>query len=170
MISQTLQDAINEQIAFEISSALIYKAMQAYFEAEDLPGFANWMDVQYQEELFHANKFFDYLCETGGRAAMLAFEGARNDYASPLEAFRTALGHEQIVTSRIGKLMDLAREENDHAAQIMLQWFITEQVEEEASAGLIIRKLERVEGDGRGLLMLDQELAQRIFTPPAGTA
>lgn len=170
MISQTLQDAINEQIAFEISSALIYKAMQAYFEAEDLPGFANWMDVQYQEELFHANKFFNYVCEVGGRAAMLPFEGARNDYASPLEAFRTALGHEQIVTSRIGKLMDLARLENDHAAQIMLQWFITEQIEEEASAGLIIRKLERVEGDGRGLLMLDQELAQRVFTPPVGTA
>jgi ferritin len=170
MTSQKLQDAINDQIAFEIYSALTYKAMQAYFEAEDLPGFANWMDVQYQEELFHANKFFTYVCDAGGRAAMLPIEGARNEYASPLEAFSIALGHEREVTTRIGKLMDLARQENDHAAQIMLQWFITEQVEEEASAGLIIRKLERIEGDGRGLLMLDQELAQRVFIPPAGAA
>ncbi len=170
MISQKLQDAVNEQIAFEISSALIYKAMQAYFEAEDLPGFANWMDVQYQEELGHANRFFTYVCAAGGCAAMLPFGGARNDYTSPMEAFRVTLDHEQQVTSRIGKLMDLARLENDHAAQIMLQWFITEQVEEEATAGLIIRKLERVEGDGRGLLMLDQELAQRVFTPPTGAA
>lgn len=170
MIGQKLQDAINDQIAFEISSALIYKAMQAYFEAEDLPGFANWMDVQYQEELFHADRFFTYVCDAGGRAAMLPFAGARNDFASPLEAFRVTLEHEQQVTARIGKLMDLAREEGDHAAQIMLQWFVTEQVEEEANAGLIIRKLERVEGDGRGLLMLDQELAQRVFTPPVGAA
>ncbi len=170
MLSQKLQDAINDQIAFEIYSALTYKAMQAYFEAEDLPGFANWMDVQYQEELFHANKFFTYVCDAGGRASMLPIQGARNDYASPLEAFQVTLEHEQEVTSRIGKLMDLARQENDHAAQIMLQWFITEQVEEEASAGLIIRKLQRVEDDGRGLLMLDQELAQRVFTPPAGAA
>lgn len=170
MISQKLQDAINDQIAFEIYSALTYKAMQAYFEAEDLPGFANWMDVQYQEELFHANKFFNYVCEIGGRAAMLPIDGARNNYASPLEAFRVTLEHEQEVTGRIGKLMDLAKQENDHAAQIMLQWFITEQIEEEASASLIIKKLERVEGDGRGLLMLDQELAQRAFTPPAGAA
>jgi len=167
MLTPKLQAALNDQIAFEFSSALIYKAMQAYFEAEDLPGFANWMDIQYQEELFHANKLFTYVCETGGLAAMLPFEGARNDYDSPLEAFRAALAHEQIVTQRIGNLMDLARDEHDHAAQIMLQWFITEQVEEEANAGLIIRKLERVEGDGRGLLMLDQELAQRVFTPPA---
>ena len=167
MLSEKLQDAINDQISFEIYSALTYKAMQAYFEAEDLPGFANWMDVQYQEELFHANRFFTYVCDAGGRAVMLPIAGARNDYASPLEAFRETLVHEQEVTARIGKIMDLAREENDHAAQIMLQWFITEQVEEEASAGLIIRKLERVEGDGRGLLMLDQELAQRVFTPPA---
>jgi ferritin len=170
MLKQKLQDAINEQIAYEIYSALIYKAMQAYFAAEDLPGFANWMDVQYQEELFHANKFFTYVCDAGGRAAMLPFPGARNDFTSPLEAFRETLEHEQEVTRRICKLMDLAREENDHAAQIMLQWFITEQVEEESNASLIIRKLERVEGDGRGLLMLDQELAQRVFTPPVGAA
>ena len=168
MLSEKLQNAINEQIAFEIHSALLYKAMQAYFEAEDLPGFANWMNVQFQEELFHANKFFTYVGDAGGRARILPIEEPRNDYTSPLEVFRATLEHEQEITSRIGRLMDLARAENDHAAQIMLQWFITEQVEEEASAGLVIRKLERVEGDGRGLLMLDQELAQRVYTPPTG--
>jgi len=166
MFSEKLQNAINDQIAFEFHSALLYKAMQAYFEDEDLPGFANWMDVQFQEELFHANKFFTHVAEAGARARIMPIEDVPNEFSSPLEVFRAALAHEQIVTARIGKLMDIAREENNHAAQIMLQWFITEQVEEEASAGLIIRKLERVEGDGRGLLMLDQELAQRVFTPP----
>ncbi len=167
MISDKLVDAFNAQIAFEIHSALIYKAMQAYFEAEDFPGMANWMGVQYQEELSHAEKMFNFVCEAGGRAKMLAMEEPRNEYSSPLEAFETALAHEQIVTSRISNLMELAQEEKNHAAQIELQWFVTEQVEEEASAGLIIKKLQMVEGDGRGLLMIDQELAARVFTPIA---
>ncbi len=167
MISDKLVAAFNDQIAFEIHSALIYKAMQAYFEAEDLPGMANWMGVQYQEELSHAEKMFNFVCEAGGRAKMLAMDEPRNDYSSPLEAFETALAHEQIVTGRISNLMEQAQEEKNHAAQIELQWFITEQVEEEASAGLIIKKLQMVEGDGRGLLMIDQELAARVFTPIA---
>lgn len=170
MISQKLVDAINDQIAFEIHSALIYKAMQAYFESEDFPGMANWMNVQYQEELAHAEKMFGFVCEAGGRAKMLALEEPRNDYSSPLEVFETALAHEQIVTGRINNLMDLAQQEKNHAAQIFLQWFVTEQIEEEANAGLIIRKLKRVEGDGRGLLMIDQELAQRVFVPIEPTA
>ncbi len=165
MISEKLQDAFNEQIKFEIFSALLYKAMQGYFEAEDLPGCANWMHIQYQEELSHVEKQFDYLCEVGGRAEMRAMEAPRNDFNSPLEVFQYALEHEQLVTSRINNLMDLARDEKDHAAQIMLQWFISEQVEEEASFGLVLKKLKMVEGDGRGLLMIDQELAQRTFTP-----
>lgn len=167
MISEKLVDAFNDQIAFEIHSALIYKAMQAYFEAEDFPGMANWMGVQYQEELAHAEKMFNFVCEAGGRVKMLALEQPRNDYSSPLEVFKTALAHEQIVTERIGTLMELAQQEKNHAAQIELQWFITEQIEEEASAGLIIKKLTMVEGDGRGLLMIDQELAGRTFTPIA---
>ena len=97
-------------------------------------------------------------------------EGPKNDFASPLEAFQFGLQHERFVTERIGKLMDLTREEGHHAAQIMLQWFVTEQVEEEANFTLIIRKLKRVEGDGRGLLLLDQELAQRVFVPPVAAA
>ena len=161
MLSDKLQQAINEQIAFEYHSALLYKAMQAYFEAEDLPGFANWMDVQFQEELFHANKFFSYVCEAGGRALMLPIEGPRNEYGSPLEVFRLALEHEQEVTSRIGKLMDLARAENDHAAQIMLQWFITEQVEEESSAAEIVASMKMIEARETAVLQLDHRLSKR---------
>ena len=165
MMNQKLVDAFNNQIQFEIHSALIYKAMQAYFAAEDFPGMANWMNVQYQEELAHAEKLFTYVCDAGSRAKMLAMEEPRNDYSSPLEVFETALAHEQIVTGRINNLMELAQEGKDHAAQICLQWFITEQLEEEANASLIIKKLKLVEGDGRGLLMIDQELAQRVFVP-----
>jgi len=128
MISEKLVDALNGQIQFEIHSALIYKAMQAYFEAEDLPGMANWMNIQYQEELAHAEKMFNFVCEAGGRVKMLAMEEPRNEYSSPLEAFETALSHEQIVTSRINDLMDLAQQEKNHAAQIFLQWFVTEPV------------------------------------------
>lgn len=167
MMSDKLVTAFNEQIQFEIHSALIYKAMQAYFEAEDLPGMANWMDVQYQEELSHAEKMFTFVCEAGGRAKMLAMDEPCNEYSSPLNVFETALAHEQIVTSRISDLLELAQQEKSHAAQICLQWFVTEQVEEEANAGLIIKKLKMVAGDGRGLLMIDQELAQRTFVPIA---
>ena len=165
MMNEKLVTAFNEQVQFEIHSALIYKAMQAYFEAEDFPGMANWMNVQYQEELSHAEKLFNYVCEAGGRAKMLAMGEPCNDYNSPLEVFEASLAHEQIVTSRINNLMELAQEVKDHAAQICLQWFITEQLEEEANAGLIIKKLKMVAGDGRGLLMIDQELAQRVFVP-----
>ena len=167
MISQKLVDAFNDQIAFEIHSALIYKAMQAYFAAEDFPGMANWMNVQFQEEMAHAEKMFNFVCDAGGRVRFPAQQEPRNDYSSPLEVFQAALAHEQLVTSRISSLLELAQQEKCHAAEICLQWFITEQVEEESNANLIIKKLKMVEGDGRGLLMIDQELAQRVFVPIA---
>lgn len=168
MISEKLQDAINDQITFEISSGIVYKAMAAYFGGEDLPGFAHWMETQYQEELFHSEKFAEYVNDAGGRVMYLAIEEPKNDYDSPLHAFETALKHEQLVTSRINNLMSIAKDENDFAAQISLQWFITEQVEEEATFGQLIAELKRVQDDGRGLIMLDRELAQRTFTPPTG--
>ncbi|HKJ05373.1 MAG TPA: ferritin [Geopsychrobacteraceae bacterium] len=168
MISEKLQDAINEQITFEISSGLIYKAMAAYLESEDLTGFAKWMQVQFEEELFHADKLATYVNDAGGRVKYLAIEAPCNEYDSPLHAFEASLKHEQIVTSRINNLMAIAKDENDFAAQICLQWFITEQVEEESSFGQIISELKRVKDDGRGLIMLDRELGQRTFTPPAG--
>lgn len=168
MISERLQDAINDQITFEIASGMIYKAMGAYFQSEDLPGFASWMEAQFKEELFHSEKLAEYVNDAGGRVKFLAMDAPQNDYASPLDAFETALKHEQLVTSRINNLMSIAREEDDFAAQICLQWFVTEQVEEEASFGQIIAELKRIEGDGRGLIMLDRELGQRAFTPDEG--
>ncbi len=165
MLSEKLTKAINEQIQFEYYSAFIYKAMQAYFEAEDLPGMANWMEVQFQEEMSHAEKMFDFVCETGSRVELMAMAAPQNEYDSPLEAFETALEHEQMVTARINDLMDLAQQEKNHAAQIFLQWFVTEQIEEEASVNHIIAKLKRVKEDGRGLMMIDQELAKRTFVP-----
>lgn len=167
MLSPKLTEALNDQISFEIHSALIYKAMQAYFEAEDLPGMANWMDIQFQEEMSHAEKMFHFVCDAGGRVKMLAMDEPQNEYSSPLNAFESALEHEQLVTGRINNLMDLAHEEKNHAAQIFLQWFVTEQIEEEASVSYIIAQLKRVKEDGRGLMMIDQELAKRVFTPIA---
>jgi ferritin len=166
MLSEKLQDAMNEQMRNEFFSAYLYMAMAGYFQAEDLPGFATWMRVQALEEMTHGERFFNFICTVNGRTDLRPVAGPRNDFKSPLEAFEYGLEHERFVTDSINKLMDLAKDESNHAAQIMLQWFVTEQVEEEANFSLIIRKLKRVEGDGRGLLLLDQELGQRVFVPP----
>jgi len=165
MLSEKLVDAINDQIQYEYYSAFIYKAMQAYFEDEDLPGMANWMDIQFQEEMSHAEKMFQFVCEAGARVELKGIDAPLKEDSSPLEAFEVSLEHEQSVTSRIGDLMELAQQEKNHAAQIFLHWFVTEQVEEEASVSHIIAKLKRIKDDGRGLMMIDQELAQRTFAP-----
>ncbi len=167
MLSETLTQALNDQIQYEIYSAFTYKAMQAFFEAEDLPGMANWMNVQFQEEMAHAEKMFTFVCETGSRAELKAIDAPRNAYSSPLEAFEVSFEHEQSVTARINNLMDLAVTEKNHAAQIFLQWFVTEQIEEESNTNQIVTKLKRVKDDGRGLMMIDQELAARVFVPIA---
>ncbi len=166
MLSDALQDAINEQMKNEFYSAYLYKAMQAYFVAEELQGFAQWMGVQALEELTHGEKFFGFLGATGGRAELRAIEAPQATFASPQEAFEVGLTHERFVTSRINQLMDLAKAESNHAAQIFLQWFVTEQVEEEANFAAQVKKLRLVAGDGRGLLMLDGEAGQRTFVPP----
>lgn len=168
MLSQTLVDALNEQMKNEFFSGYLYKSMAAYFEAEDLPGFAQWMKLQALEELCHGEKFFNYLCESGGRAVLLPIDGPKADYDSALDAFEYSLKHEQFVTASINNLMTLAKSENDHATEIFLQWFVTEQVEEEANFGLQLKNLKRLEGDGRGLMMLDKELGQRVFAVPTG--
>jgi ferritin len=168
MLSEKLLDALNEQMKNEFYSAYLYKAMAAYFEAEDLPGFAHWMKLQALEELCHGEKFFDYICEAGGRAALRAIDAPQADYDSPLGVFDFSLKHEQFVSESINQLMTLAKQEGNHATEIFLQWFITEQVEEEASFGLVLKKLNRLAGDGRGLMMMDQEMGQRTFAPPTG--
>jgi ferritin len=167
MLSKKLQDALNEQMKNEFFSAYLYLAMAGYFQSEDLPGFASWMRVQALEELTHGEKFFNFICDVGGRTELRPIDGPGNDFKSPLAAIEFGLSHERFVTESIGNLMELSRSEKNHATEIMLTWFVTEQVEEEASFSLLIRKLKRVEGDGRGLLLLDQELGQRVFVPPA---
>lgn len=170
MFSKKLLDAMNEQMKNEFLSAHLYLAMAGYFQAEDLPGIASWMRVQALEELTHGEKFFNFICEANGRTDLRAIDAPKNSYASPLACFEYSLKHENFVTDSINKLVDLSRKDNNHAAGIFLQWFVTEQVEEEASFGLIIKKLQRIGDDGNGLLRLDEELGQRTFVPPAAGA
>jgi ferritin len=161
MISKKVEKALNDQAAFEFYSAHIYLAMSAYLESIDLPGMANWMRVQYQEELTHAEKFFDHIIEREGRAVVKNWDAPAKEWKSPLDAFESAYKHEKIVTGRINKLMDLAIEEKDHATQVFLQWFVTEQVEEESSVNAIVQRLKMV-GDAKGSLYhLDHQLKFR---------
>lgn len=170
MFSKKLLDAMNEQMKNEFASAYLYLAMAGYFQSEELPGIANWMRVQALEELTHGDKFFQFICDAGGRTEVRAIEAPQNSYKSPLDCFKAGLKHENFVTASINSLVTMARQESNHAAEIFLQWFVTEQVEEEASFSLIVKKLERIGNDGNGLLRLDEELAQRVFTPPAAKA
>jgi ferritin len=143
--------------------------MSAYFESINLKGFASWMRVQTQEELVHAMKFYDYLIERGGKVVLSSIESPPTEWPSPLAIFENAYQHEQKVTGLINDLVDLAIAEKDHATNIILQWFVSEQVEEEASADEVVQKI-KLMGDARGgIFMLDRELAQRVFTPPATT-
>lgn len=167
MISTKIQDAINDQINYELYSAYIYLSMSAYYQSINLPGFANWMHVQAQEEMFHVMKFYGYVNERGGRVKLTTIEGPETEWENPAAAFKDALAHEQKVTARINNLVNMAIEERDHASNIFLQWFITEQVEEEANAEAIIRQLELIGNDKSGLFMIDRELGTRVYTPPA---
>ena len=169
MLSKKMEKAFNDQIKWEYYSAYLYLSLLSYFQSLGLPGFANWMGVQFQEEQFHARKMFDYVLEKGGKIQLQAIDAPPNNWKSPLAAFEFALNHEYAVTGRINGLVDLAQKERDHASAIFLQWFVTEQVEEEANFGDTVNKLKLV-GDGGGLFMLDRELAARVFTPPAAAA
>jgi ferritin len=162
-----MEHAINKQINAELYSAYLYLSMNAYFHFVNLEGFANWMRIQALEEMTHADRLYRYLLERGGRAAMEPIEGPQHEWSSPLAAFEDVLKHEQKVTGLINALMDLAIEERDHASASMLGWFVDEQVEEEAGADGIVRKLRLVGSEGSGLFMLDRELGGRVFVPPA---
>lgn len=169
MIDERMNEAINKQINAELLSAYIYYSMAQWFESQDLPGMAQWMNAQTQEELFHADKFARYVNERGGRVKMQAIDGPPTEWASPEAAFQHALEHEQWVTGNINGLMDLAIELNDHATRNFLVWYVDEQVEEEANVGNVLGMLKRA-GDSPNLLfMLDRELGARVFTPPAAT-
>lgn len=169
MLNKKMQAALNKQINAEIYSSYLYLSMGAYSKSLGLDGFENWFRVQAQEELVHAMKFFDYVTERGGRVSLAAIDAPPITWKSPLSAFEATLKHEQHVTDLINKLVDLAAAESDHATTNMLQWFIAEQVEEEASADAIRQKLVLVGARGDALFMIDKELAARVFTPPTAT-
>lgn len=161
MITKTMQDAINDQINKELYSSYLYLSMAAYFEEENLPGFAKWMRVQEGEERGHAMKLFDFLVERGGRVLLKAIEAPETNWKTSLDLFKQVATHEAGVTASIHALYELAMKEKDYPAQVMLQWFITEQVEEEKSAAEIVRQLEMIEARGTAVLMLDHRLGKR---------
>ena len=169
MLKEKIQKALNQQVNAELYSSYLYLAMAAYFETINLKGFANWMRVQTQEELVHAMKFYDFIIERGGKAVLSSIEGPPTEWASPLAVFEQAYEHEQKVTGLINSLVDLSIAEQDHATNNFLQWFVAEQVEEEASADEVVQKIKLMGDASGGLFMLDRELAQRVFTPPAAT-
>jgi ferritin len=161
MLSKVIQDAINAQIKNEIYSAYLYLSMAAHFEAATLVGFAHWMRVQNQEEWTHAMKFFEYVNDRGGRVALKAIDQPPVEFGTPLEVFQQVLEHEQQVTGMIHNLYTLAVKEDDPATQVMLQWFVTEQVEEEKNASQIIEQLKMIEEKSTAVLILDRQLGKR---------
>jgi ferritin len=169
MIKKKMEKALNKQMNAELYSSYLYLSMAAYFEAGNLKGFANWMTVQAQEELAHGMKFYYYIIERGGRVMLESIEGPQTEWKSPLGVFEHVFKHEQKVTGLINGLVDLAINESDHATRSFLQWFVDEQVEEESSADAVVQKLKLAANSPGGLFMLDNELGQRIFTPPAAS-
>lgn len=158
-----MEKALNEQINKEFYSSYLYLSMSAYAQSIGLPGLANWLKVQSQEEITHANKFFDYVHERGARVILSAIDDVPNEFGSVIELFEKVLEHEQLVTESINQLTDVAIELSDHATRSMLMWFVDEQVEEEANVTEILDKLKLVEGRGQGLFMMENEFASRIF-------
>ena len=161
MLSANLEKSLNDQLNAEMYSSYLYLSMNAYFKSVNLDGFANWMYAQAQEELMHAMKFYDFINQRGGRVVLSAIEAPPTAWDSPLAVFEETLKHEKKVTGLINALVETALGENDHATNIFLQWFVSEQVEEEDSVGSVLEQLKLL-GDAKGgLFMLDRELAKR---------
>ena len=170
MLNNDMEKALNAQVNAEMYSAYLYLSMSAYFQSKSLGGFASWMRVQAQEEMVHAMKLYDFINERGGRVILELIEAPPTEWDSPLATSEAVYEHEQKVTGLINELVELALEKHDHATNIFLQWFVSEQVEEEDSANDVVEKI-KLMGDARGgLFMLDRELGQRVFTPPAATS
>ncbi|MDP8217852.1 MAG: ferritin [Candidatus Theseobacter exili] len=166
MISKKMEMSINEQINREIFSAYLYLGMASYTASEGFSGVSNWFNVQVQEELAHAQIMYNYVIQQNGRVIMKAIEEPPQDFKSVLDLFEKTLEHERKVTAFIYGLVDIARKENDHATEIFLQWFVSEQVEEESSASDMVNKLKMAGDSENTLLMIDKDLAQRVFNPP----
>lgn len=167
MISKKMEKAFNDQINAELYSEYLYLAMSAYCETIDLPGFASWMLQQSIEERIHAMRFYNFVFDRDGRVELEAIKKPQVEYKSLLDMFENVLKHEQLVTKLIHELYELAVKENDYAAQVELQWFIAEQVEEEKTAKDIIQQLKWVGDKSTALYMLDQKMGER--PTPGGT-
>jgi ferritin len=166
MIKKSMEEAVNRQINAEFYSAYLYLSMAAYFEDRNLGGFANWMIVQAKEEKFHAMKLYRYLNERGGRVKLMTIEDPEFEWDSVLKVFEEAYAHEQKVTGMINDLVDLAISEKDHATRSMLQWYVDEQVEEEATAENIVERLKMIKDHSPSILMMDREMGSRSFNEP----
>ena len=166
MLSEKMQNSLNEQISKEIYSSYLYLAMSMYFAAEDFDGAASWMRIQALEELTHAEKFMNYVNERDGRVILEDIAKPESNWESPVTAFTAAYEHELFISASINELINIAREEKDFMSDNFLQWFVAEQVEEEASAKEVIRMFKLAGNGGGGLLMIDKELGSRVFTPP----
>jgi ferritin len=166
MIKKEVLDALNAQINAESYSAYMYLSMAAYFENMGLPGFANWMKVQYQEEAAHALKFFNYVTDRGGKVVLKAIDQVPVDFEGVVDVYEKTLEHENRVTDLINNLMDVAVKASDHASQSFLKWFVDEQVEEESNVEKILATLKLINGQGNGIFMMDRELGQRVFVDP----
>lgn len=164
MLKPSIESAINDQVNHEFEAAYLYLSMSAHFEASGLPGFARWMRLQSQEELTHGMKLFDYVHARNGRAKLQKIAAPPQSFGTPLEVARLVLDHEQKVTQLINKLYETAAQERDYVTAAQLQWFLTEQVEEEKSAGDIVQRLEIAGENANALLVLDRELGARTTT------
>ena len=168
MLTERMQDALNKQVNAEFYSAYLYLAISAFFEDLELKGCAHWMRMQYMEEEIHALKMLDFIHERDGQVQLTAIEAPEIDLDSPLAAFAMTLEHERKVTGLINDLVFISNEERDFATHHFLQWFVAEQVEEEASANEVVQQLKLIGDDSTGLFMLDRDLAARPApAPPA---
>lgn len=173
MMKKKMQDAFNQQINEELYSAYLYASMRAYFESLNLKGFSHWMSIQVQEEMIHARKFVQFIYDRCGRVQLKALKQPDWEWASPLAVFEAGYKHECHITECINKLATLALKEDDHAARVFLEWFVTEQVEEEANADAMVQNLKLAKDNASALFLLDREAGQRpapAAAAPAGGA
>ncbi|MFT5728387.1 MAG: ferritin [Desulforhopalus sp.] len=167
MISDKMCKALNNQVNAELFSSYLYLGMSSWFSERSLSGFASWMRVQAQEELSHGMKIYDYILERGGKVELGAIAQPESVWESPVAVVKEVVNHEAKVTGLINDLVDVALDERDHAANIFLQWFVSEQVEEEASVGEVFERMKMVDGNSGGMFAMDMELGKRVFTVPA---
>jgi ferritin len=170
MLIKKIEESFNKHLNAEIYSSYLYLSMSAYFESTNLKGLASWMKIQAQEEMVHAMKFYDYIIERGSKVKLTEINSPETTWESPEAVFKQVCEHERMVTGLINNLVDIAIQERDHASHFFLQWFVTEQVEEEVVLEEVLAKIKLAGNQTGSLYMFDKELGQRVFTAPAPPA